>query len=131
MLRVQDKVNAQFARSKNGAGHNLCLMPTDDDYDHSGAQHVIGRIQLDGEKASKVVACPHSYSLLQTRGRARAKNSNYIVIEVKGSGVTEKQSVNEYRVKLMTDAIARIRALDPAKYRIKVGLLQTGSPTSQ
>uniref|UniRef100_A0A3Q2Z4S8 RNA helicase n=1 Tax=Hippocampus comes TaxID=109280 RepID=A0A3Q2Z4S8_HIPCM len=59
-------------------------------------------------------------AMIQARGRARAKNSNYIVIEVKGSGVTEKESVNEYRVKLMTDAIARIRALDPAEYRTKI-----------
>ncbi|XP_061649242.1 interferon-induced helicase C domain-containing protein 1 [Phyllopteryx taeniolatus] len=55
-------------------------------------------------------------AMIQAQGRARAKESSYIVIEVKGSGVTEKESVNEYRKDLMTKAIARIRALDPAVY---------------
>ncbi|XP_077392113.1 interferon-induced helicase C domain-containing protein 1 isoform X2 [Festucalex cinctus] len=59
-------------------------------------------------------------AMIQARGRARAKNSIYIVIEVKGSGVTEKESVNEYRVNLMTKAIARIRAFDPVEYNKQI-----------
>ncbi|XP_077435578.1 interferon-induced helicase C domain-containing protein 1 [Vanacampus margaritifer] len=59
-------------------------------------------------------------AMLQARGRARAKDSIYIVIEVKGSGVTEKESVNEYRVNLMTKAIAGIQALDPAEYNQQI-----------
>ncbi|XP_061697716.1 interferon-induced helicase C domain-containing protein 1 [Syngnathoides biaculeatus] len=60
-------------------------------------------------------------AMIQAQGRARAEDSSYIVIEVKGSGVTEKETVNEYRKDLMAKAIARIQALDPAEYinRIK------------
>ncbi|XP_037094938.1 interferon-induced helicase C domain-containing protein 1 isoform X2 [Syngnathus acus] len=59
-------------------------------------------------------------AMIQAKGRARAQNSNYIVIEVKGSGVTEKESVNEYRVNLMSKAIARIQAMDPAEYNKQI-----------
>ncbi|XP_049583805.1 interferon-induced helicase C domain-containing protein 1 isoform X2 [Syngnathus scovelli] len=59
-------------------------------------------------------------AMIQAKGRARAQNSNYIVIEVKGSGVTEKEFVNEYRVNLMSKAIARIQAMDPAEYNKQI-----------
>ncbi|XP_057708991.1 interferon-induced helicase C domain-containing protein 1 isoform X1 [Corythoichthys intestinalis] len=59
-------------------------------------------------------------AMIQSQGRARAKDSSYIVIEVKGSGVTEKESVNEYRKDLMTKAIAKICALDPADYNNRI-----------
>ncbi|XP_077583961.1 interferon-induced helicase C domain-containing protein 1 [Stigmatopora nigra] len=59
-------------------------------------------------------------AMIQSQGRARAKDSSYIVIAVKGSGVTEKESVNEYRKNLMTKAIDKIRALDPDKYNNKI-----------
>ncbi|XP_054642059.1 interferon-induced helicase C domain-containing protein 1 isoform X2 [Dunckerocampus dactyliophorus] len=59
-------------------------------------------------------------AMIQARGRARAKDSSYIVIEVKGSGVTEKETINEYRKDLMTRAIARIREFQPAEYERRI-----------
>ncbi|XP_061142588.1 interferon-induced helicase C domain-containing protein 1 isoform X2 [Syngnathus typhle] len=63
-------------------------------------------------------------AMIQAKGRARAQNSNYIVIEVKGSGVTERESVNDYRVNLMSKAITRIQAMDPAEYNKQIGEYQ-------
>ncbi|XP_074551176.1 interferon-induced helicase C domain-containing protein 1 isoform X2 [Halichoeres trimaculatus] len=59
-------------------------------------------------------------AMIQARGRGRAEDSSYIVIEVKGSGVTEKEVVNEFRIALMYKAINKIRALTPEEYNNKI-----------
>lgn len=61
--------------------------------------------------------------LLQAQGRGRAEDSSYTLVEVKNSGVAEKEHVNEYRKNMMNKAIAKIRALDQADYDRRV--LQT------
>lgn len=58
--------------------------------------------------------------LLQAQGRGRAKDSTYTVIEVKNSGVTAKEHVNEYRKDMMNKAIGKIQALDKKEYDDKV-----------
>lgn len=55
-------------------------------------------------------------SMIQSRGRGRAADSTYILIEIEGSNVAEKETVNEYRINMMNKAIAKIRALDPKEY---------------
>lgn len=65
-------------------------------------------------------AAHHWLYPLQTEGRGRAKDSSYTVVEVKNSGVTEKECVNEYRKEMMNKAIDRIRALDQEDYNKRV-----------
>lgn len=55
-------------------------------------------------------------AMIQAQGRGRAEDSSYTLVEVKGSGVAEKESVNEYRKNMMNKAIAKIRALSQAEY---------------
>lgn len=55
-------------------------------------------------------------SMTQAKGRGRAEDSSYTLVEVKNSGVAEKESVNEYRLTMMDKAIKRIRALDQVEY---------------
>lgn len=55
-------------------------------------------------------------AMIQAKGRGRAEDSSYTVVEVKNSGVAEKECVNEYRTKMMNKAIEKIRALDQAEY---------------
>lgn len=55
-------------------------------------------------------------AMIQARGRARAEDSSYSLVEVKNSGVAEKECVNEYRIDMMNKAIEKIRALDQADY---------------
>ncbi|XP_068613059.1 interferon-induced helicase C domain-containing protein 1-like [Brachionichthys hirsutus] len=55
-------------------------------------------------------------SMIQAEGRGRAKDSSYTIIDIKNSGVTEKNSVNEYRKKMMYKAIGRVRALNQVDY---------------
>lgn len=67
----------------------------------------------------------HCHYLLQAQGRGRAEDSSYTLVEVKGSGVAEKECVNEYRKTMMHKAIDKIRALPQADYEKKVCSLQT------
>ncbi|KAM3607903.1 uncharacterized protein V6R79_015953 [Siganus canaliculatus] len=55
-------------------------------------------------------------AMIQAKGRGRAEDSSYTVVEVKNSGVAEKECVNEYRTKMMNKAIEKIRALDQDEY---------------
>ncbi|XP_061735920.1 interferon-induced helicase C domain-containing protein 1 [Nerophis ophidion] len=95
---------------------------------HGGAVNLLVATSV-AEEGLDIPACnfvicyglvTNEISMIQARGRARAKDSVYIVIEVKGSGVTEKESVNEYRKDLMTEATARIRQLSPDDYNKKI-----------
>lgn len=58
--------------------------------------------------------------VLQARGRGRAEDSSYTVVEEAGSGVAERESVNEYREKMMSKAIARVCTLSREEYEKKV-----------
>ncbi|KAK2839744.1 hypothetical protein Q5P01_013484 [Channa striata] len=55
-------------------------------------------------------------AMIQAQGRGRAEDSSYTLVEVKNSGVAEKECVNEYRQKMMDRAIDKIRALNQADY---------------
>uniref|UniRef100_A0A4W6FXV5 RNA helicase n=1 Tax=Lates calcarifer TaxID=8187 RepID=A0A4W6FXV5_LATCA len=55
-------------------------------------------------------------AMIQAKGRGRAEDSSYTLVEVKNSGVVEKECVNEYRTKMMDKAIDKIRALNQADY---------------
>lgn len=58
--------------------------------------------------------------ILQTEGRGRAEDSTYTVVDVKDSGVAEKECVNEYRKDMMNKAIDKIGALKQDDYDKKV-----------
>ncbi|XP_041663660.1 interferon-induced helicase C domain-containing protein 1 [Cheilinus undulatus] len=62
--------------------------------------------------------------MIQARGRGRAEDSSFIVIEVKNSWVAEKECVNEYRINMMNKAIDKIKALPQAEYNRKIDELQ-------
>uniref|UniRef100_A0A7N6B7A7 RNA helicase n=1 Tax=Anabas testudineus TaxID=64144 RepID=A0A7N6B7A7_ANATE len=51
-------------------------------------------------------------AMIQAKGRGRAEDSSYTLVEVKNTGVAEKESVNEYRQKMMDKAIDKIRITD-------------------
>lgn len=59
-------------------------------------------------------------AMIQAQGRGRAEDSSYTLVEVKGSGVAEKECVNEYRKTMMHKAIDKIRALPQADYEKKI-----------
>ncbi|XP_034550004.1 interferon-induced helicase C domain-containing protein 1 [Notolabrus celidotus] len=63
-------------------------------------------------------------AMIQARGRGRAKDSSYILIEVKGSAVSEKECVNEFRINMMNKAIDKIRAMIREDYNKKIEDLQ-------
>ncbi len=60
------------------------------------------------------------FDLLQAKGRGRAEDSSYTVVEVKNTGVAEKEFVNEYRQSMMDKAIDKIRALNQEEYDRRV-----------
>ncbi|KAI5107256.1 interferon-induced helicase C domain-containing protein 1 [Silurus meridionalis] len=66
-------------------------------------------------------------AMIQARGRGRAEDSSYTVVEVAGSGVAERESVNEYREKMMSKAITKVCSLSLEEYekKIKENQLQT------
>lgn len=55
-------------------------------------------------------------AMIQAQGRGRAEDSTYSTIDVKNSGVVEKELVNEYRIDMMNKAIEKITALDQKDY---------------
>ncbi|XP_061091079.1 interferon-induced helicase C domain-containing protein 1 isoform X2 [Conger conger] len=63
-------------------------------------------------------------AMIQARGRGRAEDSSYILVEVEGSGVAERETVNEFREKMMSKAIKRVQSLDRKVYENKVRELQ-------
>ncbi|XP_064183477.1 interferon-induced helicase C domain-containing protein 1 [Anguilla rostrata] len=63
-------------------------------------------------------------AMIQARGRGRAEDSSYILVEVEGSGVAEREGVNEFREKMMSKAIKKVQSLDRTVYEHKVKELQ-------
>ncbi|KAL6100766.1 ifih1 [Pungitius sinensis] len=55
-------------------------------------------------------------AMIQAKGRGRAEDSSYTLVDVKNSGVVEKEHVNEFRITMMDKAITKIRALNQADY---------------
>ncbi|XP_070693773.1 interferon-induced helicase C domain-containing protein 1 [Pempheris klunzingeri] len=55
-------------------------------------------------------------AMIQAKGRGRAEDSSYTLVEVKNSGVAEKECVNEHRENMMNKAINKIRALNQTDY---------------
>ncbi|XP_068428814.1 interferon-induced helicase C domain-containing protein 1 [Clinocottus analis] len=63
-------------------------------------------------------------AMIQALGRGRAEDSSYTLVEVKNTGVVEKECVNEYRITMMDKAIAKIRALNQADYDKRISEFQ-------
>uniref|UniRef100_A0A3P8TU17 RNA helicase n=1 Tax=Amphiprion percula TaxID=161767 RepID=A0A3P8TU17_AMPPE len=63
-------------------------------------------------------------AMIQAQGRGRAEDSSYTVVDVKNSGVAEKECVNEYRENMMNKAIAKIKVLNQAEYNKRITDLQ-------
>lgn len=59
-------------------------------------------------------------AMIQARGRGRAEDSSYTLVAESGSGVAERESVNEYREKMMSKAIAKVCKMNRADYEKKI-----------
>ncbi|KAM4608828.1 interferon-induced helicase C domain-containing protein 1 isoform 2-T2 [Polymixia lowei] len=55
-------------------------------------------------------------AMIQAQGRGRAEDSSYTLVEVTGSGVAEKEHVNEYRKSMMSKAIDKIKNMNQGEY---------------
>lgn len=80
-------------------------------YSHAEVSVVIN---MNEEVRSGVFPSP------QARGRGRAEDSSYTLVAEAGSGVAERESVNEYREKMMSKAIAKVCKMNRADYEKKV-----------
>uniref|UniRef100_A0A8C1NZD1 RNA helicase n=1 Tax=Cyprinus carpio TaxID=7962 RepID=A0A8C1NZD1_CYPCA len=58
-------------------------------------------------------------AMIQARGRGRAEDSSYTLVAEAGSGVAERESVNEYREKMMSTAIVKVCKMNRADYEKK------------
>ncbi|XP_037542350.1 interferon-induced helicase C domain-containing protein 1 [Nematolebias whitei] len=59
-------------------------------------------------------------AMIQAQGRGRAEDSSYTVVDIKNSGVAEKECVNEYREDMMNKAIAKIKTFSQADYNKQI-----------
>ncbi|XP_067264780.1 interferon-induced helicase C domain-containing protein 1 [Chanodichthys erythropterus] len=59
-------------------------------------------------------------AMIQARGRGRAEDSSYTLVAEAGSGVAERESVNEYREKMMSKAITKVCKMNRADYEKKI-----------
>lgn len=66
-------------------------------------------------------------AMVQARGRARADESTYVLVTSSGSGVTEREIVNDFREKMMYKAINRVQNMKPEEYAHKISELQMQS----
>nr|XP_026248881.1 interferon-induced helicase C domain-containing protein 1 isoform X1 [Urocitellus parryii] len=66
-------------------------------------------------------------AMVQARGRARAEESTYIVVAPSGSGVLEREIVNDFREKMMYKAIHCVQNMKPEAYAHKIFELQLQS----
>uniref|UniRef100_A0A8C6R0S0 Interferon-induced helicase C domain-containing protein 1 n=1 Tax=Nannospalax galili TaxID=1026970 RepID=A0A8C6R0S0_NANGA len=66
-------------------------------------------------------------AMVQARGRARADESTYVLVTSSGSGVTEREIVNDYREKMMYKAINRVQNMKPEEYAQEILKLQVQS----
>uniref|UniRef100_A0A3B3ZSR4 RNA helicase n=1 Tax=Periophthalmus magnuspinnatus TaxID=409849 RepID=A0A3B3ZSR4_9GOBI len=59
-------------------------------------------------------------SMIQARGRGRAEDSTYTLVEIEGSNVAEKETVNEYRINMMNKILEfQIQAIMETRLRVK------------
>ncbi|KAJ8255348.1 hypothetical protein GJAV_G00203850 [Gymnothorax javanicus] len=63
-------------------------------------------------------------AMIQARGRGRAEDSSYILVAEEGTGVAEREGVNEFREKMMARAIKKVQSLDKKVYEDKIKELQ-------
>ncbi|XP_063068158.1 interferon-induced helicase C domain-containing protein 1-like isoform X2 [Engraulis encrasicolus] len=78
---------------------------------------------LDIERCNVVIRyclVTSEIAMIQARGRGRAEGSSYVVIGVEGSGVAERERLNEQREKLMKKAIEAIQKMTKKDYDNKV-----------
>ncbi|XP_037705461.1 interferon-induced helicase C domain-containing protein 1 isoform X2 [Choloepus didactylus] len=66
-------------------------------------------------------------AMVQARGRARADESTYVVVANRGSGVIERETVNDFREKMMYKAIDHVQNMKPEEYGRKILELQMQS----
>ncbi|XP_057602852.1 interferon-induced helicase C domain-containing protein 1 [Hippopotamus amphibius kiboko] len=66
-------------------------------------------------------------AMVQARGRARADESTYVLVAQSGSGVFERETVNDFREKMMYKAIDRVQNMKPEEYAHKILELQMQS----
>nr|XP_048281538.1 interferon-induced helicase C domain-containing protein 1 isoform X2 [Myodes glareolus] len=66
-------------------------------------------------------------AMVQARGRARADESTYVLVTSSGSGVTEREIVNDFREKMMYKAINRVQNMKPEDYAHEIMKLQVQS----
>lgn len=66
-------------------------------------------------------------AMVQARGRARADESTYVLVAQSGSGVIERETVNDFREKMMYKAIDRVQNMKPEEYAHKILELQMQS----
>lgn len=66
-------------------------------------------------------------AMVQARGRARADESTYVLVTSCGSGVTEREIVNDFREKMMYKAINHVQNMKPEEYAREILKLQVQS----
>ncbi|XP_033087185.1 interferon-induced helicase C domain-containing protein 1 isoform X2 [Trachypithecus francoisi] len=66
-------------------------------------------------------------AMVQARGRARADESTYVLVAHSGSGVIERETVNDFREKMMYKAIHCVQNMKPEEYSHKILELQMQS----
>ncbi|XP_065736870.1 interferon-induced helicase C domain-containing protein 1 isoform X2 [Phocoena phocoena] len=66
-------------------------------------------------------------AMVQSRGRARADESTYVLVAQRGSGVIERETVNDFREQMMYKAIDRVQNMKPEEYAHKILELQMQS----
>ncbi|XP_058520546.1 interferon-induced helicase C domain-containing protein 1 isoform X2 [Ochotona princeps] len=83
-----------------------------------------------GVKAHHLIGAGHSSEfkpMTQARGRARANESTYVLVGCSGSGVVERETVNDFREEMMYKAIHRVQNMKPEEYDHKILELQMQS----
>ncbi|XP_043930713.1 interferon-induced helicase C domain-containing protein 1 [Protopterus annectens] len=122
-----------------GAGHNSAFKPmTQNEQREVLSKFRTGEINLliattVAEEGLDIKECniviryglvTNEIAMLQARGRARADKSTYALVAQEGSGVDERESVNDFREKMMYKAIQKVQDMPENYYLSEIQSFQ-------
>ncbi|XP_012584832.1 PREDICTED: interferon-induced helicase C domain-containing protein 1 isoform X2 [Condylura cristata] len=125
-----------------GAGHSSEFKPmTQNEQKEVISKFRIGKINLliattVAEEGLDIKECniviryglvTNEIAMVQARGRARANESTYVLVGNSDSGVFERETVNDFREKMMYKAIESVQNMDREEYDHKILELQIQS----
>ncbi|XP_049978392.1 interferon-induced helicase C domain-containing protein 1 isoform X2 [Alexandromys fortis] len=130
LIKLRNTILEQFTKSEESSRGIIFTKTRQSTYALSQWIKENEKLAEVGVKAHHLIGAGHSSEvkpMTQARGRARADESTYVLVTSSGSGVTEREIVNDFREKMMYKAINRVQNMKPEEYAHEILKLQVQS----